>query len=200
MTVITIERLIPGSLVLFGGNRAAVITPDLADRFEPGDHLLVLPETGDFLHIPAAQMLLAGAAVDRAHAAFQAMSAVSDQAVDRFFDGFAALLEAQSVWDAVTEANLRDVERARSDGRSTTRLVASDRMRHDMIAGLRAWRDSDAGSAHGTTCGFRVIGAQHLRPRRAEWSTWRPAGPGAGRRSYCSLQLEIVFHDGGRIA
>jgi len=35
------------------------------------------------------------------------------------------------------------VESARARGRSTTRLAASDAMRRDMIAGLRAWRDAE---------------------------------------------------------
>jgi glutamate-5-semialdehyde dehydrogenase len=35
------------------------------------------------------------------------------------------------------------VESARARGRSTTRLAATDAMRHDMVAGLRAWRDAE---------------------------------------------------------
>jgi glutamate-5-semialdehyde dehydrogenase len=143
MTIITIERLIAGSLVPFGGNRAAVITPELAERFQRGDHLLVLQETGDLLHIPAAQLALASNAVDRAQAAFVAMSDVADRAVDRFFDRFAARLDDQSIWELIAQVNRLDVERAQSSGRSTTRLVATNRMREDMVAGLRAWRDSE---------------------------------------------------------
>src|SRR4051812_32694400 len=112
MTIIALDRLLPGSLVPFGGTRAAVITPELAERFREGDHLLVLQETGDLLHIPAAQMALAASAVDRAHAAFRAMSAVPDQAIDRFFDRFAAFLEGPLIWSAIAEANRLDAERA----------------------------------------------------------------------------------------
>ncbi|APT34897.1 gamma-glutamyl phosphate reductase [Methylobacterium phyllosphaerae] len=139
----TIARLVSGTPVPFGGDRLTVITPELAEAFQPGDHLLVLQETGDLLHIPAAQIALAASAVDRAHAAFMAMSAIPDRAVERFFDRFAALLEDPSAWRAIAEANRQDVERAQGSGRSTTRLVATDRMRQDMIAGLRAWRDSE---------------------------------------------------------
>ncbi len=148
MTIIAIDRLIPGTLVPFGGDRAAVITPELAARFQRGDHLLVLQDAGDLLHIPAAQIALAAAAVERAHAAFQVMSAISDHAVDRFFDTFASLLDRSPVWAEIAEANRQDVERARKAGRSTTRLVATEGMRHDMIAGLRAWRDSGTARGH----------------------------------------------------
>ncbi|WP_305546862.1 aldehyde dehydrogenase family protein [Methylobacterium sp. NEAU K] len=120
-----------------------MITPELAERFQKGDHLLILQETGDLLHIPAAQIALAASAVDQAHGAFLAMSAVPDRAIGRFFDRFATLLEDPFVWSAIADANHRDAERAQSRGRSTTRLVASERMRQDMIAGLRAWRDSE---------------------------------------------------------
>ena len=37
---------------------------------------------------------------------------------------------------------LEEYERAKARGRSTTRLLADERMRGDMIAGLRAWRDA----------------------------------------------------------
>jgi hypothetical protein len=35
--------------------RAAAVSPDLAGRFQPWDHLLVIQETGKFLLIPAKQ-------------------------------------------------------------------------------------------------------------------------------------------------
>jgi len=144
MTTIALERLTPGTLIPFGGNRATVVPPELAERFQPGDHLLVVQDSGDLLHVPAAQKALAEQAVGRAHAAFQAMGAVPDAAVTRFFALFADRLESESVWAAIAEANRQDVERARAAGRSTTRLAATDGMRRGMIDGLRAWRDAVA--------------------------------------------------------
>jgi glutamate-5-semialdehyde dehydrogenase len=114
----TLARLVSGTPVPFGGDRMTVITPELAEAFHPGDHLLVLQETGDLLHIPAAQIAMAAAAVDRAQAAFMAMSAVPDQAIGRFFDRFAALLEDPSAWHAIAEANRQDVGRAQASGRT----------------------------------------------------------------------------------
>src|SRR5205814_10312389 len=47
-----------------------------------------------------------------------------------------------ATWCAIADANARDVESARARGRSTTRLQASEKMRCDMVAGLREWRDA----------------------------------------------------------
>ncbi len=81
----------------------------------------------------------------RATEAFASMADVTDAAIADFFDRFATHLEAQASWTAIAAANEADVARARAAGRTTTRLVASDAMRNDMIAGLRAWRDASPG-------------------------------------------------------
>jgi len=72
------------------------------------------------------------------------MGGVSDAAISRFFDAFAANLEDDVRWGEIAAANAADVAAARARGRSTTRLAASEAMRRDMIAGLRAWRDAPA--------------------------------------------------------
>jgi glutamate-5-semialdehyde dehydrogenase len=144
MTAITLDRLTPGMLIPFGGNRATSVPAELAARFQPGDHLLVVQDSGDLLHIPAVEKALASAAVERAHLAFQKMSAVSDQAISTFFALFADHLENDRIWSVIADANQQDVASAKAAGRSTTRLVAGDKMRQDMIAGLRAWRDADS--------------------------------------------------------
>ncbi|MFC0409250.1 aldehyde dehydrogenase family protein [Roseomonas elaeocarpi] len=143
----TLDRLAAGTLIPFAGNRAVAVPPELAERFRPGDHLLVVQDSGALLHVPAEQHRIAAGAVGRAHAAFRRMAEVPDEAVTRFFDRFAALLESPEAWAPIAEANAADVERARARGRSTTRLLATERMRADMVAGLRAWRD--AGSTRG---------------------------------------------------
>ena len=144
MTISTLDRLSAGMPIPFGGNRAAIVTPDMAAAFQPGDHLLVVQDTGDLLRIPAAQNALAAAAVSRAEAAFAAVGAVTDAAISEFFHRFAAALEDAGIWQAIGAANAQDVHAARQAGRSTTRLAVTDKMRADMIAGLRAWRDAPA--------------------------------------------------------
>jgi glutamate-5-semialdehyde dehydrogenase len=140
MPTISLDRLIPGTVIPVG-DRAVVIPEALALQFRPGDHVLVVQESGDLLLIPAAQKAAAAQAVERAADAFQALQSVDDDAVTRFFDVFARQLGAEPVWSAIAAANADDVARARAAGRSTTRLQADGAMRRNMVAGLEAWRD-----------------------------------------------------------
>ena len=142
MSTVRLERLTPGMLVPFGGGRAAVVSEDLAARFQVGDNLIVVQDTGDLLLIPAAVGKIAQAAVSRAHEAFARMGAVSDAQITRFFEGFAQRLESEAAWAAIAAANAEDIASAKARGRSTTRLIAGQAMRRDMIAGLREWRDA----------------------------------------------------------
>jgi glutamate-5-semialdehyde dehydrogenase len=138
-----LAALAPGQAIPFGGDRVAYVTPELAAAFRVGDRLVVVQETGDLLHIPAAEHAVATAAVDRGAAAFALMGGVSDEAISTFFDAFANRLADDTVWAGISNANAGDVEAAKARGRSTTRLIASDAMRSDMIAGLQAWRDAE---------------------------------------------------------
>jgi len=132
-------------IIPYGGDRTARVSDELAERFRAGDKLVVVQETGDLLHVPAADAEAAARAVGRAYDAFHGMGAVCDAAIDAFFGAFAARLESDAVWEKIAAANAEDVKRARARGRSTTRLEATDKMRRDMIAGLRAWQDAPAG-------------------------------------------------------
>jgi glutamate-5-semialdehyde dehydrogenase len=138
-----LEALAPGQAIPFAGDRVAYVTPELVAAFRPGDRLVVVQDTGDLLHIPAREQAAAQAAVGRAVGAFARMGEVDDAAITAFFDAFAHRLEDDGVWAKIAAANATDVESARGRGRSTTRLIASDAMRADMVAGLRAWRDAE---------------------------------------------------------
>ncbi|MBV8684251.1 MAG: aldehyde dehydrogenase family protein [Caulobacteraceae bacterium] len=140
-----LERLDAGTPIPFGGDRVAYVSPALAEAFRAGDRLIVLQTTGDLLHLPLSAHQTAARAVDRAVEAFEAMAGVDEERISAFFEAFAARLAAAEVWQAIAQANERDVERARARGASVTRLIASETMRRDMIAGLRAWRDAPAG-------------------------------------------------------
>lgn len=139
-----LESLTPGQAIPFGGDRVAHVSPQLAAAFKAGDRLLVVQDSGDLLHVPAAEQATAAGAVGRAAAAFARMGEVPDAAVTAFFEAFAARLADDAVWAAIAEANARDVEQAKARGRSTTRLAVSDAMRRDMIEGLRAWAGAEA--------------------------------------------------------
>jgi glutamate-5-semialdehyde dehydrogenase len=137
-----LERLQPGQAIVYGGDRVAYVSAELAAAFQAGDRLLVAPDTGTLLHVPAAEQAIAAGAVGRAREAFAKMGEVSDDAISAFFDAFAANLEDETRWGEIAAANAADVAAARARGRSTTRLAAGEAMRADMVAGLRAWRDA----------------------------------------------------------
>ncbi|MGI9598333.1 MAG: aldehyde dehydrogenase family protein, partial [Acidimicrobiales bacterium] len=132
----------PGQPIVYGGNRIARVSPELAEAFIAGDRLLVVDHTGHLLHVPAAEWETATAAVGDAQRAFLALGSVPDSAITDFFDRFADLLADDRCFAAISAANGKDIEAARSRDRSTTRLELSDKMRADMIDGLRLWRDA----------------------------------------------------------
>ena len=131
----------PGMPILIGGDRVVHVSQELAEKFRPGDKLLVVRKTGEILHIPAAVDQLATEAVSRAVDAFHDQQSASDDQFTLFYNSFAGRLADDAIWSEIAGINEQDVERARARGRSTTRLVAGDKMRRDMIAGLHQWRD-----------------------------------------------------------
>jgi glutamate-5-semialdehyde dehydrogenase len=137
-----LERLTAGMAIPFGGDRLTHVSEALADAFQPGDRLVVIQETGELLRTPAEVHDLVALAVERAADAFAEMNRADDAAVTAFFDDFARRLQDDAVWGAIAAANDADVASAKARGRSTTRLVATPRMRADMIAGLLEWRDA----------------------------------------------------------
>ena len=140
--IAALERLTAGQQIPFGGDRISVVDDELAERFRPGDRLVVVQSTGALLHIPAAVHSLVDDAVTDAVDAFAAAAACSDDAISEFFDRFAAALADDDTFSSIADANRIDVRSATERGRSTTRLVLDDAMRDDMVAGLRGWRDS----------------------------------------------------------
>jgi glutamate-5-semialdehyde dehydrogenase len=140
----TLDRLSPGMPLLVGGDRMVPVSEELAASFRPGDALSVVAATGEVLHLPAKERAVATDAVSRGLEAFRAMGSVSDAAISRFFESFAARLADDGAWSRVAEANRADVAAAEARGRSTTRLVASEKMRSGMIDGLLGWAKAES--------------------------------------------------------
>ncbi len=136
-----IASLVAGERILVGGDRFVTVDAELAARFEQGDRLVVVHESGDLLHIPRAEHEAVGAAVGRAVEGFQALSESTDDQITAFFDAFATRLEDDEVFAEIEAANADDVAAASARGRHTGRLTLSPSMRADMVSGLRAWRD-----------------------------------------------------------
>ena len=131
-------ELAPGATILTPDGRAHTVDDALAAAFGADDRLA--PDgRGGLLHIPAAELAGARAAVDDAVRAFGAMQDVSEHGIERFYDHAAAAFGDDAVWRQIEDVNAADVEDARRRGRSTTRLVVSDAMREKMIDGLNAW-------------------------------------------------------------
>lgn len=126
-------------VIPYGGDRITTVSDSLARAFQPGDRLQVVQSTGALLHIPAAVQGLVEASVGAATQAFRDLARAPAGAVAAFYDRFADALQDDEVWQQILAANQSDVRRAQQRGRSTTRLLVSDRMRADMIAGLRSW-------------------------------------------------------------
>jgi glutamate-5-semialdehyde dehydrogenase len=144
-TALPLERLEPGQLIVVGGDRAVAVTDELAASFRAGDRLVALADSGDVLHIPAAEHEAATVAVSAAAAAFEELAGVTDEEITAFFAAFADRLADETAAGPISSANAADVASASAAGRSTTRLTLSTRMREDMIAGLRAWARSPLG-------------------------------------------------------
>ena len=136
------QQLTAGTPVL-SGDRLIPVSETLAEAWRPGDLVIAVGE--ELLHVPAGERAIAGEAVRRAVAAFEEMGAVTDDAVSAFFDDFADRLADDTTFALIAAANAEDLAAARSRGRSTTRLELSERMRADMIDGLRSWATAPSG-------------------------------------------------------
>jgi glutamate-5-semialdehyde dehydrogenase len=135
-----LTKLQAGMPLLYGGNRLTYVSDVLASAFEPGDHLLLIQATGELLHIPRKVYEQVATAVERSRVAFAGLRSATDEQIDRFYDAFGVNLQDSTVWSHVYQANIEDVERAINHGRSTTRLVADQRMRRRMLEGIAMWR------------------------------------------------------------
>ena len=140
-----LRELSEGMPVIYGGNKIKTVSGELADAFEPGDSVVVVQTTGDLIHIPADVAAVATDAVSAAVRAFEQMGVVSDEAISDFFNQFADRLSDDDAFSPIAEANRADIEKARERGRSTTRLELTDKMRTDMIDGLRGWAKQPSG-------------------------------------------------------
>lgn len=145
MAIDALTSLSEGQEVVFGGDKVATVSHDLAVAFRPGDRLVVVQDTGDLLHVPAVEHDIVDAAVSAAMEGFAALASCDDDQVSDFFVRFADALENERSFEPIAEANAADVELARTRGRSTTRLMLGEAMRADMVAGLREWAAAASG-------------------------------------------------------
>ena len=128
-----LTELTPNMQLIYGGNRIATVTPKLANTFKSGDRLIIVQTTGDLLHIPAEAWNIANEAVSDAYNAFKKMGSITNQQISNFYEIFAQHLEEENSFEPIIRANEKDVLRAQKSGRSTERLILSQKMRTEMI-------------------------------------------------------------------
>ena len=104
-----LTSLEPGMPILVGGDRINHVSEELAEKFKPGDRLIVVRKTGDILHLPSAVHAMVTDAVGRALKAFQEQQNASDDQITRFYTEFADRLADDAIWAKVFAANEADV-------------------------------------------------------------------------------------------
>jgi glutamate-5-semialdehyde dehydrogenase len=130
----------PHTQLVVQGDRVVDVPEEIRRAFAPGDSLVYADAVDELLLIPAREKQGVASAVSAAVEAFAALRSATAAQVQQFYLEFAERLAAPASWAAIADANQRDVADAKRRGRSTTRLVASERMRQGMIDGLRGWR------------------------------------------------------------
>ena len=131
-----------GDRVLVG---STLVTVDeaFAGSLMPGDVVLGIASSGQLRRIPQDVHALSRQRVKDALTAFHRLQDASTMQVNRFFAVSAERLGDDSLFESVARANQADVEAAVARGRSTTRLVLSEKMRSEMIAAFKMWESVD---------------------------------------------------------
>jgi glutamate-5-semialdehyde dehydrogenase len=131
-----------GDRVLVGSTLVSV-DEAFAGSLNPGDVVLGIASSGELRRIPKDVHALARQRVGSALDAFHRLQDATTVQVNRFFALAAEKLADDLLFESVARANKTDVEAAVARGRSTTRLVLSDKMRMEMIAAFRMWESVD---------------------------------------------------------
>jgi glutamate-5-semialdehyde dehydrogenase len=125
------------------GSTLVTIDEAFAGALRPGDVVLGIASSGQLRRIPQQVDVLARQRVGAALAAFHELQDVTASHVNRFFSLSAEKLADDALFESVARANQADVEAAVARGRSTTRLVLSEKMRSEMIAAFKMWESVD---------------------------------------------------------
>ncbi|MSV37461.1 MAG: hypothetical protein F2916_05340, partial [Actinobacteria bacterium] len=106
----TTEPLLQAGDVVAIGRRRTRVTAEFAASLMEGDQVLALSGSGELRRLSKQVVDLVDGSVGRAVRAFSELSAVSDHAVNHFFDLAAAALLDEDVFSQVQKANIADVE------------------------------------------------------------------------------------------
>ena len=155
----TLEQLTPGMQLVYDGNKVYTVTDDVAHQFSAGDQLVFVRGFDAPIIIPKASIDLVDADIKAATNGFYALSQVSDDAINDFYDAFSRNLNDDAIWANIQAVNDEDVAAAKTKGRSTTRLIADDKCRNNMVAGLLDLASTGAaGIGHSRRNPRRLVG------------------------------------------
>lgn len=118
------------------------IGPEIAESFRSGDRLFGVDGTR-LLHVPRDVDERVADVVRRSIHAFAQLQESRADRVTLFYREFASALRDPATIEAILSANALDLDRARSMGRSTTRLAATPTMLADMATGLDLWAEAE---------------------------------------------------------
>lgn len=119
-----------------------MVDEEFCTTLEEGDSVLAVAATGRLRRIPADVRALVDDAVSRAGSAFMELTTCPPDSTTRFFESARRRLADDEIFAVLRTSNELDVADAASRGRSTTRLILSDKMRADMVEAFAMWRDS----------------------------------------------------------
>lgn len=137
-----VHALQSGDRVLVG-TTIIKVSADFAQSLQPGDTVLGIASSGQLRRIPSAVNSLVTESVQQAHVGFQELQNVSTRQINDFFSLSASRLADDAIFSHIASANENDVASAMERGRSTTRLILSEKMREDMIAAFRMWETTE---------------------------------------------------------
>ena len=138
---LTLTQLQAGMQLLHSGDQVYTVAHNLAEQFQAGDKLLFVSGNSDPIIIPKFATELVADKIKASQTAFYHLADVSDDQLNLFYDTFSENLANDTIWESIKMVNIQDVEIAKKRGRSTTRLIASDKTRQNMIAGLLEYKN-----------------------------------------------------------
>ncbi|RAP26921.1 glutamate-5-semialdehyde dehydrogenase [Candidatus Marinamargulisbacteria bacterium SCGC AG-333-B06] len=139
MTKIT--TLTEGMQIIHNGNQLYTVTKELSNTFQEDDTLIFIPSLDDPIHIPKFAIDLVQKEILAAQQGFYELAAASDEQLNTFFETFSKNLANNSIWENIQSINNIDVEKAKQNKKSTTRLEANDKCRNAMIEGLQQFQN-----------------------------------------------------------
>jgi glutamate-5-semialdehyde dehydrogenase len=133
-----LETLTPGMQLVSNGNSVYTVTESFANQFKSGDKVYCIDGESEPIIIPKEDIDALDKMMRNAQNGFESLATLDASVIDAFYGYVLAYLSDDNRWQTIQSINNHDVENAQKKGRSTTRLVADDRCRKNMIECVRS--------------------------------------------------------------